>query len=93
MSPSVGWLVGPSHFPLCWCLWAVTEHPLTTGRDIFSECYDQQLLDVNFQSILFENVFSMCNWLRHLLREAIGKNGKKQTLSVRGVGVGSTPVH
>ena len=32
----------------CLCLWTVTERPKTTGRDMFSNSYDQQLSEFDF---------------------------------------------
>ena len=45
-------------FPLCLCLWTVTERPQNTGRDIFSESYeyDQQLSDFHFRGVFLRSV-------------------------------------
>ena len=49
---SVGWSVTNSfRCPLCRRLWTATKRLWTTGRDIFSESYDQQLSHFNFQSV------------------------------------------
>ena len=41
---SVRWSVTNTfRFPICWCLWTVTERMWTMRRDIFFESYDQDI--------------------------------------------------
>ena len=58
----VSWLVGrfvcQSHFHIStWCLWTVIKRPWTTEHNLFSEHYDQQVSDLDLQSVFFQNVF------------------------------------
>ena len=72
----MSWLVGrfvcQSHFHIStWCLWTVIKRPWTTEHNLFSEHYDQQVSDLDLQSVFFQNVFlvSVPSFMRntHLL--------------------------
>ena len=55
VTEKVGRLVGHTfRCPLCWCLWTVTERPLTTPQDVI---YFLKAMTDRFQTFIFQRVF------------------------------------